>query len=645
MLGLVAVLVLAAPAWAATATQISRNVDAAPAGTQADTEIEPAVAIDPADPSFVVAVFQKSRYVEGGGADQVGRAVSLDGGVTWTDLGDVPKPDKLAMPGEPFVRITDPVVAVGPPAAPGAARAVYIVTIVADAVPPTSQPCNSAVLVQRSDDDGLTFQGILLDFEPSCSPFNDKPWIAVDTFSGSPHYGRVFVTWSTLDKILLRTSDDGGVLWGPDTVVIAEGGGVEGPIPVPQPNGALSVVTTNENAANGFVRPIEVHTRPDDASDFVHTVIGSWSGSDPDDRDGQFLPSAALDPVTGTLYAVWNEADDPADPASLRHVAMAASTDGVNWTPSQRVTPDDTGRDRFTPVVAAYGGGLAVAYRSRLHAPEVGESIDMRVLTSDDGGATFCAEQVLGDLSPLAAAARSGDAAFYGDYMGLAASTLGAVAVWARSFEVPFVTPPHQSMWAAAVSLGACTPPADGDGDGILDVNDDCPSVPNATQDDSDGDGLGDACDAIDASLLVSRVNIRPAPSPAVATGRIDARGTFAAAPPPSGFSMTDGVTLEVQDPNAATTAVAWSPADCVTTPRGRVTCITPDRHAKLRLAPGRAVGMMTFRATLRDLAIEPLVSGNVGVAIVNGQPGTGFDRVGTIECTMVRRGAPACRL
>jgi uncharacterized protein (TIGR03382 family) len=36
----------------------------------------------------------------------------------------------------------------------------------------------------------------------------------------------------------------------------------------------------------------------------------------------------------------------------------------------------------------------------------------------------------------------------------------------------------------------------DRDGDGILDVDDNCPETPNTVQDDRDGDQLGDACDS-----------------------------------------------------------------------------------------------------------------------------------------------------
>ena len=49
----------------------------------------------------------------------------------------------------------------------------------------------------------------------------------------------------------------------------------------------------------------------------------------------------------------------------------------------------------------------------------------------------------------------------------------------------------------------ACEEDEDEDGDTIPDDEDNCPDVPNPDQEDGDGDGIGDACDD-DESVLVA---------------------------------------------------------------------------------------------------------------------------------------------
>ena len=59
------------------------------------------------------------------------------------------------------------------------------------------------------------------------------------------------------------------------------------------------------------------------------------------------------------------------------------------------------------------------------------------------------------------------------------------------------VTGTLESVFSNEVS-GIAVISSDSDGDGIIDTNDNCPSVANPSQTDTDGDGQGDACDADD---------------------------------------------------------------------------------------------------------------------------------------------------
>lgn len=90
------------------------------------------------------------------------------------------------------------------------------------------QSTSGDVVVSISTDGGLTwatpvvaYHGYGADKDPT-QVFNDKEWMVADTNPASPHYGRVYLTWSRFlshnghydeSPIWMAYSDDGGLTW------------------------------------------------------------------------------------------------------------------------------------------------------------------------------------------------------------------------------------------------------------------------------------------------------------------------------------------------------------------------------------------------------------------------------------------------
>jgi hypothetical protein len=433
----------------------AKEISALPIGADPILHGESSIAVDPNDPTVVVAVFEQRRNSNCDPRPPscpvaAGFATSHDGGRTWV-TGNLPGLTLAAVEPGPFERSTQPVVAIGPDHAVYAQRLAF-----------NRSDCRSAVAVQRSDDGGLTWgTPVLVQDDPSCAASNAKDWITVDTFPGGLHHGRVYSAWvhkETDWRVVLRHSDDRGTTWSDPIAKMSPPGFSTGPVPLVQPNGDLTIVY---NMFSPLPNHLIAQTSHDGGSNFDPPVtIGTYEGVavpglTTGGNDVDVFPTAAVDPVTGYLYAAWQDARFRSD--GQNDIVMSISTDGGSSWGLERVvngSRPDRPFNHFTPAVAAHGGGVVLTYgRRREDEPK---KVYMRRIASADDGQTFGRERGLGRRADLRFADlltfSAGDR-YLEEYRGLAATADAVHAVWSRSFRPPAGSSAlqHQTTWSATI--------------------------------------------------------------------------------------------------------------------------------------------------------------------------------------------------
>ena len=435
--------------------QISRDtVPASSPEIEPDTQTEPDIAIGTTNPQIITAAFQQGRNGPFGGSQAPGYATSQDGGRSWTG-GNLPK--LTTADGGTFQLASDTAVAFGPDGSD-----------YAQTIPFDETDARSGVAVQRSTDGGRTFgpPSLVVD-DNNVNIFNDKNWIAVDTFRGSPHYGRIYSVWSrfittgtgssavTHSPGAVSYSDNHGRTWSPIHFTTGQAANTEGLIPLIHADGSITVVY---DLTVGNADYETAQTSHDGGNTWSPGVtVGQFLGAGvPGMRTGG-LPAAAIDPSTGHMYAVWQ--DTRFNPSKLNDVVLSVSADGgQSWSSPRPVSPAGPGLDRFTPAVAAGGGAVHITYRTR-GANGTAPSVSEDYIASTDGGRTFGPQHQVGPASVLKWAAVSDEApppvAFLGDYMAVAVAPTEpsrAELVWAVSSRPPSNETYHQTTWAATVS-------------------------------------------------------------------------------------------------------------------------------------------------------------------------------------------------
>lgn len=425
-----------------------------------DAEVEPHLAVNPANGQNLVGGWQQDRWNDGGSHGNV-FASSMDGGVTWsgswpafsrcaggTDTSAV-KGTTLAPRPSDYQRATDPWVSFGP------GGRVHAITIGFD----HSTPRN-AILAAWSSDGGTTWSApreVRFDNPRALgNNFNDKESITADP--GDARY--VYATWQRLVSPSERTSaagyenglsfyseawfarsTDNGVHWEPARSIY-------------DPPGRFSQVIGNEvevlpngTLINGFNR-IQAVSNKGRERGYTVTVLRStdkgqtWSGAipvgrllvddvqDPDTghdvRTGDIIPMFAVDrssneDTRGNVYAVWMDARFN-DPDHNDILLARSTTGGLTWEDPVVVDRAPSGVDAFTANVDVDGTGrVAVSYYD-FRNDEPGDdalSTDLWLTHSDDGGESFGDEVRMTAESFDMRTAPDALGYFVGDYTGL----------------------------------------------------------------------------------------------------------------------------------------------------------------------------------------------------------------------------------
>ncbi len=402
-----------------------------------NAEVEPSLAVDPANPSRLLAMWQQDRWSNGSARGLVS-AVSSDGGATWAAQ---PMAFSRCGGGTPanggdFERATDPWVAFGPD---GTAWAMSLSTT---SSPAPGAPSN-AMLVARSSDGGRTWGNatrLIADVDPF---FNDKNALTAD-----PRDARhAYAVWDRLEgdttgPAMFARTVDGGASWEAARVLYDPG-------PAAQTVGNVVVVLSDGTLVNVATRVGTNAAAPRNAAVVAlrSTDRGATWGApitvaallpvgakDPETgaiiRDGAILASAAAGPG-GTLHVAWQ---DSRFSGGVRDgIAYSRSVDGgLSWSPPVRVNPDGAVA-AFTPTVAVLADGtVGVAYFDlRDNTPDPATLPTGYWLARSTDGVTWGEARLAGPFDLASAPNAAG--LFLGDYMGLAAGGASFLSLFTRT--------------------------------------------------------------------------------------------------------------------------------------------------------------------------------------------------------------------
>jgi hypothetical protein len=338
-------------------------------------QAEPHIARHPFMPDTLLVTFQEGRYA-GPGAINCGYAVSHDGGLTWS-RSLIPRLTPSS--GGSYYRATDPVAGID------AQGNMFLNTLAAL----DDSFSSSALMISRSTNGGASFDPpIEIARSAAAGLLIDKNWMTINTFPGTPTFGRIVTTFTSFDQngypLALAYSDDRGLTWSQWHYITPTPFYGQGTQPVFLPDGKLAVVSWNFSSET-----IEVRVSNDGGQtfSFSNRVAQVTRYSAPNLRDGEFLPSAVGNRTNNSLYVVYQGllAGSP------RIVYTASTNAGVTWSTPIAISDNPPGTQVCNPAISASPDGerLSVLFYDGRMNPTNTLFVDAYLAYSADGGRTW----------------------------------------------------------------------------------------------------------------------------------------------------------------------------------------------------------------------------------------------------------------
>ena len=387
-------------------------------------EVEPMVAVDPANPQHLIGVWQQDRWSDGGAAGQLA-GVSFDGGRTWSRTSAALSrcTGGTAANGGDYPRVSDPWVSIAPD---GTAYQIAI-AFGGNLFAPNSF---GAVLVSRSVDGGRTWGPATTLIGDGSSAFNDKESITADPTSAD----FVYATWERFvgsesgpaPTWFARTTN-AGASWEPAREIYSPGGNnstLNNQIVV-LPDGTLvlffSEFDTLGNVTTVLLRAIRSQDKGASWSAPITIAQSQSRGARVLEtgapiRDGANLGSIAVG-RSGVLAVVWQDARFSG--GARDGIAFSRSADGgLTWSPPVQIN-SVPGVQAILPTITIRDDGLigVTYYDFRGHTPGAATLATDYWLTTSIDGATWNESHVSGPFDLVTAPFAEG--LFLGDYQAL----------------------------------------------------------------------------------------------------------------------------------------------------------------------------------------------------------------------------------